>query len=60
MCPFVDQGDARCAAYLSLHHLDEALTRCADHYDQCPIYRRKLLSDASHADKDADRVVAAG
>lgn len=49
MCPFLEKADPRCAACLSLHRLDEALSLCGDHYEDCPIYRKKLLDDAHHS-----------
>ena len=60
VCPFLEQADPRCAAHLSLQRLDDALGRCADHFEQCPIYREKLLADASRRREFREHLRAAG
>lgn len=47
MCPFLELADSRCAANQSLHHLDDALRLCADRYEECPVYCRRLLGHES-------------
>ncbi len=49
MCPFLEQSDSQCAACLSLHRLDDALGLCGDHYEDCPVYRKKLLDNARNS-----------
>ena len=60
MCPFLEDSDARCAAYHSLSQLEQALGRCVDHYQDCPIYREKLLGDASRPRQVSEPTRAAG
>ena len=57
---FLEDADARCAAYQSLSQLEQALGRCVDHYQDCPIYREKLLSDAPRPHQVAKPTRAAG
>jgi hypothetical protein len=60
VCPFLEDADARCAAYHSLSQLEQALGRCVDHYQDCPIYREKLLVNAPRPRQVAKSIRAAG
>jgi len=60
VCPFLDESDPRCAVHQSLHRLEEALTLCVDEYEDCPIYRAKLLGDAPHPRQVGPPLRAAG
>jgi len=42
----LEQADPRCAVHLSLNKLEEAMGLCGADYEDCPIYREKLLGDA--------------
>ncbi len=48
MCPFLDEGDSRCAVHQSLHNLHEAMALCAGHFARCPVYQQMRLSNAPH------------
>ena len=45
MCPFVDQGDGRCAAHLTMKNLDSAFEHCADRFSACPIFQELLVNE---------------
>ncbi|KPK81457.1 MAG: hypothetical protein AMJ81_10605 [Phycisphaerae bacterium SM23_33] len=60
MCPFLEKADPRCAAHHSLSKLEEALGRCVDGYEDCSVYREKLLGDAPRRRQVAGRLRAAG
>jgi hypothetical protein len=59
MCPHLEKADPRCAAHLSLEHLEEAMCRCAYRYEDCPVYRKLLVSDAA-TQEHVEPVRAAG
>mgnify|MGYP006310879371 CR=1 FL=1 len=40
MCPFIDQGDPRCAAHWTLVNVFETFRHCAGSYTSCPVYRQ--------------------
>jgi hypothetical protein len=44
LCPFIDDGDDRCASHFTLDHLSEALTECIGGYRGCAHYWRLLRS----------------
>ncbi|OPX25113.1 MAG: hypothetical protein B1H04_00690 [Planctomycetales bacterium 4484_123] len=60
VCPFLEQADPRCAAHLSLKKLEEAMGRCGADYEDCPIYREKLLGNARQDCQHHERLRAAG
>ena len=60
VCPFLEQADSRCAAHLCLNKLEEAMGRCGDNYEDCPIYRDKLLGNVPPPPSQAEPVRAAG
>jgi len=60
VCPFLEQADPRCAIHLSLSRLEEAMGRCGDDYERCPLYREKLLGHAPPHRKHAEPLRAAG
>lgn len=43
VCPFVDLGDARCAARLTLLNLRETFQFCAGQHSLCTIYQQITL-----------------
>lgn len=43
MCPFLDQGDPRCAAHLTMQNLANAFEHCADHFASCPVFQDMLV-----------------
>jgi len=40
VCPYIDQGDARCASRLTLFNLRDLFRYCAGQHHACPIYHR--------------------
>jgi len=39
VCPFLDNGDTRCANRLTFRNLMHVFARCAGDYESCPIYQ---------------------
>jgi len=60
VCPFLDQADPRCAVHWSLSKLEDAMGRCGTNYEECPIYKEKLLGNAHQHEQAAQPVRAAG
>jgi hypothetical protein len=46
VCPFVDRGDARCSAHLTMKNLASAYVHCADRYTLCPIFQELLVDES--------------
>lgn len=59
MCPFVDDGDVRCAARMTLANLVRAFAHCADDYEACPIYRELIAHGREYHESEADAGVLA-
>jgi hypothetical protein len=60
VCPYLENADSRCAVHQSLHRLDDALTLCAEDFENCPVYREMLEGNAPVHSQTAERVYAAG
>jgi hypothetical protein len=50
VCPFVNNGDRRCAKHLTLADLAHALTFCAGRHVDCPVYT-EIATDAGKHDQ---------
>jgi hypothetical protein len=51
MCPFAEMTDSPCASVLTLEHLPDAMSRCANDYQRCPIYRKLRTHDETRVEK---------
>lgn len=40
MCPFVENGERRCAAHMTLRNVAQAYGHCAGNYHDCPVYQQ--------------------
>ena len=60
VCPFVDQGDPRCGAHLTLRNIESAYLHCADRYMTCPVFQELLVEGASctQAETRDERILA--
>jgi hypothetical protein len=56
MCPYIDRQSPRCCGKLTLSNLGEALTRCAQQHQQCPIYCELQIHARKRPPQDRSRL----
>ena len=39
MCPLIEQAETKCAAHWTIQNVFETFAHCANHYENCPVYR---------------------
>ncbi len=59
-CPHINRNDPRCAARLTLGHLDEVFDLCVGAYRRCPIFTRLQAERTGGRDQPQLRLIDDG
>ena len=49
MCPYVDAGDPRCNAHMTMREISTAFAYCFGRYTKCPVYCRRVARERQNA-----------
>jgi hypothetical protein len=53
VCPFLNDGDRHCAAFLTMRNLTRAFTFCTDRYLSCPVFQELIVNEPERIDAEA-------
>lgn len=53
VCPFLNDGDGHCAAFLTMRNLTSAFTFCMDRYLSCPVFQGLIADEPERIDAEA-------